>query len=256
MSQQQPRRPLGADRGQGIKYGDVFSVTSDLAGQPIAPKDAVMMQSAENIVLGQTQKDGPAASMLSAAACNERAGVVCHDQVSDVPRDQGITATETPIPGGRVVTEFLARQVVGQYVTADNPGGGVPEGTKITIGEAMEAAALTAGDQPVEPSDLAAIQAAELRATGFDMPLPGGVADQAQAAASANVSVARDDDKIKLRDVLSDATVKLPADKPVEIDDAAAAVGMEIRNKPDMIARPGGVASSLAAAARLNQYRQ
>lgn len=40
------------------------------------------------------------------------------------------------------------------------------DGTKITIGEALEAAALSAGDQPVEPSDAAAIEAAEARAAG------------------------------------------------------------------------------------------
>lgn len=38
-------------------------------------------------------------------------------------------------------------------------------GRAITIGQAPEATALTAGDKPVDQSDAAAIQAAEVRAT-------------------------------------------------------------------------------------------
>lgn len=45
-------------------------------------------------------------------------------------------------------------------------------------------------------------------------------------------------------------------DKAVDKDDAARVVGAEIRNKSDMTTRPGGVAASMAAAARVNQDRQ
>ncbi|KAJ3673580.1 hypothetical protein LUZ60_005572 [Juncus effusus] len=254
MSQGQPRRPESG-QDEGIKYGDVFAVSGDLAGQPVAPQDAAMMQSAETAVLGQTQKGGPASVMQSAATYNERAGVVSHDQASDAPRDQGVSVTETVVPSGRVVTEFVAGQAVGQVMETEEKQSRVPEGAKITIGEALEAAALTAGDKPVEQSDAAAIRAAEARATGSGVTVPGGIAAQAQSVADSNAT-AREEDKAKLRDILSDATAKLPADKAVDRDDAARVVGAEIRNKADMTTTPGGVAASVAAAARLNQDRQ
>jgi hypothetical protein len=79
--------------------------------------------------------------------------------------------------------------------------------TKVTIGEALEATALAAGEQPVERSDAAAIQAAESRATGLDANVPGGLAAQAQSAAAANARAARDEDKTTLGDVLAVRTV-------------------------------------------------
>jgi hypothetical protein len=73
----------------------------------------------------------------------------------------------------------------------------------ITIGEALEATVLTAGQKPVERSDAAAIQAAEVRATGRTSVVPGGVAAAAQSAATHNARATRDEDKTKLCDVLS-----------------------------------------------------
>lgn len=52
---------------------------------------------------------------------------------------------------------------------------------------------------------------------------------------------------------MKDATQKLPADKVVTREDAKAVIGAEIRNSPTMSTTRGGVAESLAAAARLNQ---
>lgn len=72
----------------------------------------------------------------------------------------------------------------------------------ITIGEALEAAALTAGRKPVEWSDAAAIQAAEVRATGRTAIVPGGVAAAAQSAASLNARTPRAEDKTTLADIL------------------------------------------------------
>ncbi|KAJ3699953.1 hypothetical protein LUZ61_003658 [Rhynchospora tenuis] len=282
MSQDQPRRAQEQhhhNQGEGIKYGDVFRVSGDLAGKTVAPRDASVMQSAENIVLGQTQRTGPAATMQAAAARNERTGVVGHYQDTDISQEKGVTITETIVPGGRIITEFIAGQVVGQYV-APGPGdaaSGGPSGgsrghgnkqggesgdnyderktdaTKITIGEALEAAGQAAHDKPVEQSDAAAIQAAEARAIGLNVTMPGGVTAQAQAAADANVMTTRDEDKTKLGDVLSDAAIKLPADKPVEREDAVKVVGAEIRNKEDARTAPRGVAATMAAAARLNE---
>lgn len=50
-----------------------------------------------------------------------------------------------------------------------------------------------------------------------------------------------------------DATMKLPDDKPVRREDADRVISAERRNKTDMRNTPGGVASSLAAAARINR---
>ena len=79
----------------------------------------------------------------------------------------------------------------------------VQQGDAITIGEALETTAMTAGEKPVEQSDAAAIQAAEVRATRTNEVPPGGVSAQAQSAATANTRVMREEDKVKLRDVLS-----------------------------------------------------
>lgn len=73
----------------------------------------------------------------------------------------------------------------------------------ITIGEALEATAITAGNKPVEWSDAAAIQAAEVRATGRTNIVPGGVAAAAQSAATLNARTTSDHDKTKLADVLA-----------------------------------------------------
>lgn len=62
------------------------------------------------------------------------------------------------------------------------------DGTKITIGEAR---ALSVGDQPVEPSDGAAIEA------------------RASADANANALAERDEDKTALRDALAARTSRL-----------------------------------------------
>ncbi|CAN6307943.1 unnamed protein product [Urochloa humidicola] len=297
MSQEQPRRLSGqpqqeAGSEQGaVRYGDVFpAVSGGLAEKPVAPQDAATMQSAENLVFGKTLRGGPAAAMQSAATANERMGVVGHDQATDATAVQGVTVSETRVPGGRLVTEFVAGQAVGQYLarddaTAGGRGGagagvlaGMVDNTKVTIGEALEATALAAGDEPVERSDAAAIQAAEARATGLDGNVPGGIAAEAQWAAAANARAASDQDKTTLGDILAvrwtfthhsqrysiyfpfsvscvqDATAKLVADKPpVESADALRVAGAENRNKSDATARPGGVAASLAAALRLNR---
>ncbi|KAJ1699450.1 hypothetical protein LUZ63_007962 [Rhynchospora breviuscula] len=139
---------------------------------------------------------------------------------------------------------------------AENGGNrdeGKTDSTKITIGEALVAAGQAAQDKPVEQSDAAAIQAAEARAIGLNITIPGGVAAQALAAADANAMTTRDEDKTKLGDVLSDVVVKLPDDKPVEREDAVKVVGAEIRNKDDNRTTPPGVAAIMAAAARFNE---
>ncbi|KAF7837304.1 late embryogenesis abundant protein D-34-like [Senna tora] len=250
MSQEQPRRAQGGQ--DPIKYGDVFNVSGELAQKTVAPEDAAMMQSAETRVLGHTQPGGAAAVMQSAATRNERSGLVGHCDVNDVTGDQGVTVTEMNVPGRRIITEAVAGQVVETFVepTPVQPGGG---GVAVTIGEALEATARTVGEKPVEQSDAAAIQAAEVRATGSNVITPGGLAAMAQSAAAYNEGCVRDEDKVKLSDVLRDATAKLPADKAATREDAEGVMSAEMRNSPNVGNTPGGVAASVAAAARLNQ---
>ncbi|TMW82053.1 hypothetical protein EJD97_006937 [Solanum chilense] len=256
MSQDQPQRP---ESEQPLKYGDCFNVKGELADQPIAPQDAAMMQSAEAMVFGKNQKGGPASVMQAAAAKNKRSGHVSHEATTQLAGDEGITVAETKLPGRRIITESVAGQVLGQYVeplpvtAAAAVTGGDVEEAPITIGEALAATALTAGEKPVEQSDAAAIQAAEARATGSSVVTPGGLAATAQSAASANEGLAQDVDKIKLNDVLTGAAAKLPADKAATRQDAQGVMEVELRNNPSLTAYPGGVAASVAAAARLNE---
>ncbi|XP_055816883.1 late embryogenesis abundant protein 47-like isoform X2 [Solanum dulcamara] len=123
----------------------------------------------------------------------------------------------------------------------------------ITIGEALEATVITAGNRPVDYSDAAAIQAAEVRATGRTNIIPGGVAAAAQSAATRNARLTKEEEKTKLAEILAEASSKLPSDKPVTRKDAEGVIGAELRNDPNLCTRPGGVAASIAAAARLNQ---
>ncbi|CAN4108637.1 unnamed protein product [Withania somnifera] len=123
----------------------------------------------------------------------------------------------------------------------------------ITIGEALEATVVTAGNKPVDYSDAAAIQAAEVRATGRTNIIPGGVAAAAQSAATRNARLTKEEEKTKLAEILAEASSKLPSDKPVTRKDAEGVIGAELRNDPNLCTRPGGVAASIAAAARLNQ---
>ncbi|KAI3460892.1 hypothetical protein Pfo_017555 [Paulownia fortunei] len=253
MSQQQPRR------SEAVKYGDVFDVSGQLASHPIAPQDAATLQSAENIVLGETPKGGPAAVMQSAADLNERRGVVGHQDMTNIVMEKGATVAEAEIGGYRVITEAVGGQVVGRYgrpteVKMTNPASAL-ESDAITIGEALEATALSAGNKPIDESDAAAIQAAEVRATGLGHVVPGGVGAEAQSAAAYNIRTTRDEDKTKLGEVLADATAKLTGDKPATREDAEGVIYAEIRNKEDMATHPGGVAASVAAAARLNQEK-
>ncbi|KFK42672.1 hypothetical protein AALP_AA1G024900 [Arabis alpina] len=123
----------------------------------------------------------------------------------------------------------------------------------VTIGEALEATALSFGDKPVDRQDAAAIQAAETRATGEFKTCPGGLAAAAQLAAATNERTVLEEGKVTIADILTDASEKLPGDKVVTSEDAEAVVGAELKNSPEMKTTPGGVADSMSAGARLNQ---
>ncbi|KAI6695555.1 hypothetical protein NL676_023265 [Syzygium grande] len=148
-------------------------------------------------------------------------------------------------------------KVVGGYVQpavdTGKPGGALNRDA-ITSGEALEASALSAGDKPLEHSDAAAIQAAEVRATGNNETVPGGIASLAQATATRNTRTAANEDKTKLADVLMVATDVLPGDKAATREDADRMIMAEMRNKIEMTTTSGGVAESTAVAARLDQH--
>ncbi|KAL8540785.1 hypothetical protein ACS0TY_002124 [Phlomoides rotata] len=100
-------------------------------------------------------------------------------------------------------TDPIGVQGVKEIQSSEALGSRVEQRGEITIGEALEATALTAGHRPVDYSDAAAIQAAEVRATGRTNIVPGGVAAAAQSAATRNARLPRDEDKTKLGDILS-----------------------------------------------------
>ncbi|KAM7485522.1 hypothetical protein LguiA_001531 [Lonicera macranthoides] len=207
-----------------------------------------MMHLAEAAVMGQTQKGGPAATMQSAATRNEKAGLAGHDDATAVAVKERVTITETDLPGRRIITRVywwaggqyiqptpvvLQQETVVREVQA-----------KITIGEALEAAKHTAGSKPLDQSDAAAIRAAEVRATGTNNVTPGGLTSPAQLAVSFNAALMKDDEKVKLTDVLSvgtifeGATSKLPVDKPVTKEDAEGMISTEMRNNPNKLDHP------------------
>ncbi|KAL5782623.1 hypothetical protein ACOSP7_007652 [Xanthoceras sorbifolium] len=251
QNEDQQQRSQGAQR-EPIKYGDVFVVSGELANKPVAPRDAAMMQAAESTALGQTQRGGPADVMTCAAEINEQAGLVDRGYATDIAKDKGVTITGTEVPGARIVTESFAGHVVGQHVQVAAEQVAAVKQDKLFIGQALEATVETAGDKPVEYSDAAAVAEAEMRATGRNLIMQGGYAASAQSAAAYNTGMIRDDNKIKIRDVLAGASKSFPA-KEVTRDDAEAVARAEQRNNPNLTTYPGGISSSMDTASRLNQ---
>ncbi|KAK4751144.1 hypothetical protein SAY87_004626 [Trapa incisa] len=232
--QQKQRRIKTTSQLEPITYGDVFNVQGDLAEKPVTPKDASMMQRAETALLGRTQRGGAASLMQSAASWNARSGLFYGGSY-----DGSISGIDSDSSDNDSYSDEVEN------------GGGSRD--VITIGEALEAAALTAGQKPVERSDAAAIQAAEVRATGRTTIIPGGVAATAQSAAIRNARMNSDADKAKLADILTDAASKFPSDKEVTRRDAEGVAGAEMRNDPDLTTYPAGISASITAAARLNE---
>ncbi|EXC47602.1 hypothetical protein L484_001468 [Morus notabilis] len=102
-----------------------------------------------------------------------------------------------------------------------------------------------AGQKPVERSNAAAIQAAEVRATGRINIVPGGVGAAAQSAATHNAQTTRKEDKTK--------TPRCSCNRPATRRDAEGVIGAEMRNDKFLTTHPTGVAASVAVAARLNE---
>ncbi|KAL1547229.1 late embryogenesis abundant protein D-34-like [Salvia divinorum] len=98
-----------------IKYGDVFSVSGELAAAPIAPQDAAAVAAAEKSVLGVTPRSGVALVMKSAAEHNEQHGFVRHDDVTAAVKESGTEIAETTVVGHRLISESVGGQLLWRF---------------------------------------------------------------------------------------------------------------------------------------------
>lgn len=207
MSQEQPQRP--------VTYGDVFEhVQGELASQPVTVEDAALMQKAEVLSYGRTQKGGAASAMQAATDKNLKSGAVDRDAHSGVA-EQGFGVTETIIDGEVHHQQFVGEQRVADRTTFDPtlPEAAATKG--ITIGEALEEAAFNNPDKIVDQDTARAIVSAEARATGIPVSFKDGVGAAAQSAAAKNSR----GEEVKLSDVVDDATEKMLLDKVVTQED-------------------------------------
>ncbi|CAN6244892.1 unnamed protein product [Urochloa humidicola] len=176
----------------------------------------------------------------------------------------GLQVTETDLPAGRrMVTTSAGGQVMAQFtVPVPVPDENVAEDTDaVTVGEALQAAA---SDRPVSLADAAAVQAAEMRATGLGGNLPGGVAAAAQKAAEANMAQQEGGGgkaaAVRIGDVVGDAAAALPANKVATREDAVKVAAAAARNEGKRAGGGGGgkgigVVDAVAAAADMNEGR-
>ncbi|XP_022760033.1 late embryogenesis abundant protein D-34-like [Durio zibethinus] len=224
------------------------------------------------MVLGQTRKSGPAAVMQSAATSNERDKGLVRDDEANVAGDEGASVIKSDADGEVWIIEAVEGQVnywiftsyvhcesrvVGRYIQPEVSAVTTPATLlaldPITVGEALETASFSAADRPIDRSDAAAIQAAEVRATRSNEVMPGDIASEAQSLATRNSQTLRFEDQATLSDILSDATLMLPRDKAVTPEDADKVVAAKVRNNPNMTTTPGGVGAAMAAAAWRSQ---
>jgi hypothetical protein len=75
----------------------------------VTNEDAALMQSAETVTLGKTQKGGAAATMQAAAQLNVSEGLVGTDAHSSVA-EQGVSVVEMLIPGTRLMKIIWQRE--------------------------------------------------------------------------------------------------------------------------------------------------
>ncbi|XP_010556781.1 PREDICTED: late embryogenesis abundant protein 3-like [Tarenaya hassleriana] len=215
--------------------------------QPEMPRDPIKCHDVFNVSDPEIADDPPVT-----------AGDAATVQTTDVQKTlTGSSASTMPSSpanfNNRATTESIREQAMGKFVDPaeeEEDPEGTAGGDTVTIGEALEAAAISIGDKPVDRKDAAAIHTAETIVTGGKT-VPGGVAAAAEAAAAMNEMNV--ESKVTIADVLTDAMDKLPRDKEVTGEDAEAVVGAELRNSPEMKTTPGGVADSMSAGARLNR---
>lgn len=224
MSQQQ-QRP---------QPGDVFPVSGDQVAR-CEREDLLGSRDSGRDCLSVAKTDLPGKRVITASAGG---------QVS-----MQLTDLTNIAPSSLISIPSFLLQVIAQFAvpTPESEEADLP-GDAVTIGEALEAAA---GDKPVSRSNAAAIQVAEARATGLGSTMPGGVTAEAQAAAELNARSVRGEDKVKLHNILSDATVRLPKDKMVTREDAERVKAAEKRNDADE--EGASVAAAMEAASSMNQ---
>ncbi|CAM6106869.1 unnamed protein product [Calypogeia fissa] len=251
LQEQQEQKPHS---GHAMTYGDVFPVLASqegpLAGEAITTEDASLMQTAEWMAFGKTQKHGAASAMQSAAAKNVHDGWVEKDAHSRVS-EYGLSVTKTAVPGAEMDVEYVAGQPVAATAHPTPTDPAIASMDAVTIGEALEAAAMGAGDRPVEDSDARAIESAERRATGVSMPMKGGIGATAQSAAQLNHQTDAAG-QTTISDVLMDASEDLPADKVVTYEDAYKVLQAELRGRDPEDLQPGGIGATLLVAADMN----
>ncbi|KAK9139898.1 hypothetical protein Scep_009579 [Stephania cephalantha] len=158
-SEQQPRRTSSHDPNKeeleegDIRYGDVFpavaAASRELASRAIPPGDAALMQYAEAQIQGKTQRGGPAAGE----------GAIRHGYQPERWRSWSWR-------GDRVALQL--NMTLGLLKLMFREGGLWPRPSEdswtVTIGDALEATAITIGNKPIDQCDADAIQAAEIRA--------------------------------------------------------------------------------------------
>ncbi|KAI5066419.1 hypothetical protein GOP47_0019043 [Adiantum capillus-veneris] len=277
MASQQQERP--------ITYGDVFAAQGYVGEQPVTREDASLMQSLETMALGSTPKGGVASAMQSAADRNMAAGAIPPD-AHTIVAEQGMTLEQATVPGMVMQTEYVAGQPVAEtmaqvtqveypaypalagettlptdistlaipsdVIDHTTPVSHVVIEKPVTIGEAMEAAAVGAGDTTLEDSDARAIQSAETRALG-QSPGADNIGAVAQSAVATNEQFGTPAAHVSLSDVLEGATARLPSDKVVTPEDAAKVMEAELRGRPTGVpVKEGGVADCVQAAADVN----
>uniref|UniRef100_A0A0D6QSH2 SMP domain-containing protein n=1 Tax=Araucaria cunninghamii TaxID=56994 RepID=A0A0D6QSH2_ARACU len=246
--QEQKKQSYNDEEQYVITYGDVFEFSGELAREPITPTDATLSQSAEERAIGGAVAVMEAAGVMQAAAdANERGGLVGRTRAT-LATNEGMTVTETVLPGNEaaaghpVYSEFEPAPTEHPIAASDG----------ITIGQALHAAAMTRGDEPIDDNDARAVQAAEKRATGFPALEKGGLAATAQAASELNPRV-DDLGKTTISNVLMAASVDLPTDKEVTTEDAEKIMEAECRGGSGGHPRPGGIREAMKAAANLNE---
>ncbi|PPS00362.1 hypothetical protein GOBAR_AA20294 [Gossypium barbadense] len=255
MSQGQPIKPQAdqLSNQEGIKYGDVFDVTSGLASKTIAPRDVAIMLEAETEVLRKPLDTGANAVMYSAATANLRVGVVGPDESNEmVEREDVAVSKSTDAQGKLVVNEAIADHMLHLC-----PRLRLPPRVMLLIKVAspleklwrqQSSLLVTNRLNKVMPLQYEWLKRG-LLAAGTQH---SGLGTRAQAAATFNDRTTYCHNKITISDISSMCTrsmEKLPTVKTVKNEDAEEMRGAKKRNKADVIATAGGVVDTMATAA-------
>ncbi|KAJ1701249.1 hypothetical protein LUZ63_001028 [Rhynchospora breviuscula] len=162
------------------------------------------------------------------------------------------------VPGGYAASDTARSQdlLPGTFPELRVSDRGIEEDA-VTIGEALEAAALVLGEKPIDLADAAAVCAAEMRATGLAGVVPGGVGAAALAAAESNMRNEKESEgkKTTMSDVLGNASAVLPVHKVVRREDAVSvrAAEEQCRRAGDGMETGYGVSAMVMEAVELNE---